>query len=281
MKHKRILLSAALLSVCTLASRPAMGQTNVALDPEFGARLSGTVDKKIARGLHLTFEGEARMDNNFQSFDRVQGTVGIRYKMFRGAKVGVAYALIAPYSTANSTFKNLRHRLMVDASYSYDIGVWRLSLKERFQATYRSGDMNEYQNPRTALTLKSRLKLQYRGLWAVVPYASVELRNTINAPAIAARYNATTDEYLPAEGVSSSEAGWFLDGFNSVYLNRVRGAVGVEWTLTRRSSVDLSLMADYVMDRVVDANSSGTILKSYTYEHGLVGWLAMGYTYKF
>ena len=139
-------------------------QTDVALDTETGARLSLSVDKKLARGLHLLFEEEVRMDNNFSAFDRFHTTLGVNYKLNDYLKVGIGYAMINPYSTANSAFKDSRHRLMLDATGSLRFSDWRLSLKERFQATYRSGEMNLYQHPRTSLTLKSRLKLQYQGL---------------------------------------------------------------------------------------------------------------------
>ena len=257
----------------------AKAQTDVDLDTEFGGRLSFTLDKKLSRGLHISLEEELRFDNNFSSFDRFHTTVGLSYKLNEYLKLGVGYAMINPYSSTNSAFKNSRHRLMLDITGGLRFGDWRLSLKERFQATYRTGDMNEYQNPRTALTLKSRLKLQYKGFRRMEPYVSVELRNTLNAPVISAYYNGTA--YLTSDYATSGEAGWFLDGFSNIYINRLRGTLGTEYRLSKRSRLDISLMADYLMDYVVDANAEGTKLKSYTHETGLVGWLTVGYSYSF
>lgn len=262
----------------------ANGQTDVALDPEMGGRLSFAVDKKLAKGLHLRLEEELRMDNNFSAFDRFHTTLGLSYKVNSNVKIGIGYAMINPYSTTNNAFKNSRHRLMVDASYGLPLGNWRLSLKERFQVTYRTGDMNLYQNPRTALTLKSRLKLQYKGLRRMEPYAYIELRNTMNAPVIDAVYNTATDTwgyYSDGTFTQKGDAGWFLDGFDGCYLNRLRCALGVEYRLNKRNSLDISLMVDRTMDKVVDANAEGTKLKSYTRETCLVGWLAVGYCYSF
>ncbi len=259
---------------------PALrAQTDVDLDTELGGRLSLSVDKKILKGLHVSLEEEVRMDDNFASFNRFHTTLGVSYKLHPNIKVGLGYAIINPYSTNNKAFKSSRHRLMADVIGSMQFGNWRLSLKERFQATYRSGDMNEYQAPRTALALKSRLKVTYKALRRWEPYASVELRNTFNAPVIVANYDGT--DYLTESMSQHGEAGWFLDGFNGSYVNRLRGAVGVDYRLSKASSLDVSLMADYVMDKVVDANAAGTKLKSYTRETGVVGWLAVGYTYSF
>lgn len=279
MKKKVIIAMVALL-----ACMPAVAQTDVDLDSEIGGRLSLSVDKKLAKELHLRLEEEVRMDNNFGAFDRFHTTLGLTYKVGDHLKLGVGYAMINPYSTANHAFKDSRHRLMLDATGAIRFGDWRLSLKERFQATYRTGDMNLYQNPRTALTLKSRLKLQYKGLRRMEPYAYVELRNTLNAPVIDAVYNTATGTwgyYSDGTFTQKGEAGWFLDGMNGCYLNRLRGAVGVDYTLSRRSSIDLCIMVDRTMDKVVDANSEGTKLKSYTREKGLVGWLTAGYCYSF
>ncbi len=277
MKTRNLVIFAIAFSAFGFPSLKA--QTDVDLDPEFGGRLSVSVDKKLARGLHVSLEEEIRMDNNFGSFDRFHTTLGLSYKVNDYLKLGVGYAMINPYSSSNSAFKSSRHRLMLDATGSLRFGDWRLSLRERFQATYRSGDMNEYQNPRTALTLKSRLKLSYKGLRRLEPYAYIELRNTLNAPVISASYDGTN--YLTSALSQYGEAGWFIDSWSGVYVNRVRGSVGFDYRLSKASSIDVSLMADRIMDKVVDANAEGTKLKSYTRETGFVGWINIGYSYSF
>ena len=258
---------------------PLKAQTEVEKDNEYGCRLSFSADKKIAKGLHLSLEEELRMDNDFKSFDRLQTTMNLEYKVNRNLKIGAGYALINGFSSTGSSFKNARHRFMADATGSLRLGVWRLSLKERFQATVRSGDMNEYQNPRTALTLKSRLKLEYKGMRNTEPYISVEMRNMFNAPVIDALYNGI--DYLTETLSTTGEPGWFLDGFNKSYVNRLRTTVGSDFRLSKNSSIDISLMADYVMEYVVDANAEGTKLKSYTHETGFIGWLTVAYKYSF
>lgn len=265
-----------------LMGSPVYAQTEVGLDPELGGRLSFTLDKKLVRRLHLELEEEIRMVDNFSSFGRFHTSLGVTYKLNDYLKLGLGYAMINPYDSDNSTFKSSRHRLMFDATGMVRFGDWRLSLKERFQATYRSGDMNEYQNPRTALTLKSRLKLSYKGFRRIEPYAYLELRNTLNAPVIRAVYNTATDTWgYYDDGIFyiKGDAGWFIDGWSGAYLNRIRGSLGFDYRLSRASSLDVAILLDRVTDKVLDANSDGTKLKSYTYEKGFKGWITVGYTY--
>ena len=94
-------------------------QTDVALDPEFGGRVSVSVDKRITRGLHVSLEEEARFDNNFGSLDRLQTTLALSYKVHPNIKLGLGYALINGYGANSESFKNLRHRLMADVTGPY------------------------------------------------------------------------------------------------------------------------------------------------------------------
>ena len=267
----------ALMAAVVLAL-PLAAQDDVDLDNEFGGRVSVELDKKLCKGLHVSLEEEVRFDNNFGAFDRFHTTLGLSYKVYPNVKVGVGYALINPYSSTNAAFKNARHRVMVDASANYKVGAWTFSLKERVQLTYRTGDMNEYQNPRAAFSLKSRLKAQYRVSASLTPYAYVELRNTLNAPVIAA-YRDENGTYVTEDGYETGNAGWFISGWNGVYVNRLRGSVGVNYKFDKHNTLNLYILVDRVMDKVVDANAEGTKLKSYTRETGFIGQVGVAYTY--
>lgn len=257
-------------------------QTEENLDPEVGGRVSLSLNKKIVKGLHISLEEEVRFDNNFGAFDRFHTTLDVSYKVLPYLKVNLGYSLINGYSTSESAFKSARHRVFFDITGSYRFGDWQVSLRERVQMTHRTGSFNEYQNPTNAWALKSRLKVAYKGLRRWEPYASLELRNTLNAPTINAVYNQSSDKWGYYEGSSFTEkgdAGWFLDGFSNVYINRLRGSLGVEYRLDRRSKLEVYLMADYCIDKVVDANAEGTKLKSYSEEKGFTGWLCASYSY--
>lgn len=258
----------------------ATAQTDVAIDPEFGGRISFTLDKKIVRRLHVSLEEEVRFDNNFGAFDRLQSTLSLNYKIHPNIKIGAGYALINGYSSSSNAFKNARHRFMIDVKGTLKYGNWNLSLKERMQLTHRTGDYNVYQNPANALVLKSRLTAKYLGFGKVEPYAYFELRNYLNAPVINAAYDGIN--YGTVDGlVQEGEPGWFLGGFNGGYINRYRGSLGVDILLNRNSTLNFYLMGDYCIDKEVDANAEGTILKSYTKETGFRVWLGTGYEFSF
>lgn len=272
--------TAILLASILLFSLTIYAQTNVNLDPEFGGRVAISVDKRIVNGLHVSLEEEIRFDNNFGSFDRLQTTLGVNYKVHPNIKLGLGYAMINGYSSSSKSFKNLRHRMMADVTGILHLGRWNVALRERFQVTRRTGDYNIYQNPQNAMMLKSRLSVRYNSLGRVDPYAYFEIRNYLNAPVIEAAYDG--DHYYTLDDYSrTGEPGWFLTGFNGGYINRLRFALGMDVRLTRRSTINIYFLSDYVMDKVVDANSEGTKLKSYTYETGLRGWVGAGYEFAF
>ena len=258
----------------------SFSQTDVALDPEFGGRVSVSADKKIIKGLHVSLGEEVRFDNNFGSLDRLQTTLALSYKVHPNIKIGLGYALINGYGSNSKSFKDPRHRFMADATGTLHFGDWNLSLKERLQVTRRTGDFNVYQNPQNALTLKSRLKAQYKGLGVVRPYACFEVRNYLNAPVIEAAYDGSV--YVTLDDFSEEgEAGWFLTGFNGGYVNRLRGSLGADIRLDKHNTLDVYFLCDYLMDKVVDANAKGTKLKSYTKETGIRGWIGAEYEFSF
>lgn len=258
----------------------AFSQTDVALDPELGGRVSVSVDKRIVNRLHISLEEEVRFDQNFGAFDRLQTTLGLNYKVHENVKLGFGYSLINGYSSTSQAFKNARHRVFFDVKGTLHLGDWNVSLKERLQLTRRTGDFNVYQNPKTALMLKSRLKASYKGFGKVQPYAYIEVRNYLNAPVIEAAYDGST--YVTVDDYSEvGEAGWFLKGFNGGYVNRLRGSIGVGIRLDRRNTLNFYFLGDYVIDKVVDANAEGTKLKSYNKETGFRGWIGAGYQFAF
>lgn len=270
---------ACVVSALLLPCLPAFAQTDVDLDPEFGGRLSVGLDKKITKGLHITLDEEVRMADNFGSLGRLQTTLGVRYKALPYLRLGLGYCMINPFDSDLGSFSSARHRLMLDVTGTLSFGAWNFSVKERLQATRRTGDYNEYQNPANAMMLKSRLMVKYKGFLKTEPYAYFEMRHYLNAPVITAYYDGTT--YRTADGLAKGDAGWFLDGFNGSYLNRFRASLGADYKINSHHTVSLYLFADYISDKKVDANAEGTKLKSYTKEKGFVGTIGAEYVFSF
>ena len=238
------------------------------LETDFGGRLSLGVDRKLAKGLHLGIDGEVRLSDNFSSFGRWQAGVGLTYKVNPYLKLGAGYIFIDKRNSDGEW--NPRHRFYLDATGGIKAGDWRFSLKERLQLTHRNPDgMNVYQANPNALALKSRLKAQYNGFRSISPYAFVEARLALNDPACTATWN------------GSSFTDYAFTGYTDAYLNRVRTALGLEWSLTKHHALDITLFGDYCYDKIVDTNASGTQLNSLTYDRTFITNLSIGYKFSF
>ena len=220
-------------------------------DFDFRARVSAEVDKKIVKGFHVSLSEEFRLKDDLSSVDRFYTTLGLSYKFCPYFKAGVSYTLMNLHKFDSDTDKwgwNTRHRATLDLTGMYRAGNVKFNLRERFQFTHRTGDMNVYQDPRNELVLRSRLKVSYEfQTRPVEPYMSVEVRNTLNA----VHYNSPSYSSVPGDNIS----------YNDVYVNRVRLQPGVEWRLDSRNSFDFYLLADYVYEKDIDADKSGNLKK--------------------
>ena len=267
MKRFFLLLSVVLLPVLALAQEwKTVNDEGTAL----GARVSLGVDKKLAKGLHLSVAGELRTQDNFAGIGRWQADVGISYKIGPYVKVGAGYMFIDKLNASSEWIP--RHRFYGDVTGALRLGDWRLSLKERLQLTHRNAEgLNVYQTNPNSLALKSRLKAEYRGFSAVSPYVSVEARTVFNDPACTANWNPTTQSF----------SDYVFTGYTDTYFNRFRGMVGMEWKLSRQHAVDFGVLGDYYYDKEVDTNGAGTKLKSITYDRGIRLHASLGYTFSF
>lgn len=111
-----------LLLLTALFAANCLAQTDVKLPSELGLRLSLMAEKELARGLHAYLSEEVRLDNNLGAFDRFHTTIGLTYKLTDNVKLGLGYALIAPYSSTRSEFKSIRHRMMLDGRVRFFLG---------------------------------------------------------------------------------------------------------------------------------------------------------------
>lgn len=264
-----------ILILCLLALLPLLGRGQDRytlpvgdLESELGARFSASADRKLAKGLHLSLDGEVRMDDNFSSLDRWQLGAKLSYKVNPYLKLGAGYVFIDKLKSAGDW--SPRHRFYAEATGGIRTGDWRFSLKERLQLTHRNADdMNIYQGNPDAITLKSRLKVEYKGLRRVSPYGYVEVRTVLNDPACSATW----------DGTAFSD--YSFNGYTDAYLNRVRGALGLEWKLSKRHALDFSLLGDYCYDKVVDTNAEGTKLKSIGYTRNFRLIPCIGYQFSF
>ena len=142
---------------CLAIALPTLtgAQVHEDMDFDFRARLSAELDKRIVRGLHLNLSEEFRLKDDFSSVDRFYTTVGLTWKTCPYFKIGAGYTLMNLHrrDDAGGWKWDLRHRATLDLTGMYSAGQFKFSLRERFQLTHRTGDMNIYQNPRNAFAL--------------------------------------------------------------------------------------------------------------------------------
>lgn len=263
MKRIHILIAALML----VPSVSRAQQETVDVGNDIRGRFSVEIDRKLAKGLHVFAEGEVRAYDNFGTFKRYSGSLGMSYKINSYLKTGVSYTF---FNQVNGTGEWVpRHRMNMDLTGSLKTGFWRFSLRERVQVTNKTGSLNPYQTVRNQVALRSRLKASYRGFSAIEPYAFVEVRNVLNDPRCSATYSLSTETYSDYQ---------FL-GYDDVYLNRVRSALGLEWSLSLQHTLDFFLFGDWCKEKEVDTNKEGTKLKSLTWEKGFN--TTIGVTYKF
>lgn len=248
----------------------AAAQETIYADPDFDARarMSIGMEKKLFKGFNVGFEEELRFKDNLGSFDRTHTTLSLDWKLSKHLRAGAGYTLI--YGSRNdsddpasvTSFTN--HRWYGELTGMYKYHRWRFSVRERFQSTTLTREINKFQQPQTAYVLRSRFKVSYdlRGL-PVEPYGSIELRHALNG--------------LSYSLVDSKP----VYSYSDVYLNRTRAQVGVEWKVGRFSDLDFYLMGDYVYNKKYDANRDGTKMKTITYQPGYRATLGVAYKLKF
>lgn len=247
-----------------------LGSVNLsAQDLGVSTRSSAEVDWKIRKGLHLNAGYELRTKTSLAGIERHQVYVGIDYKVCDYFKVGGEYIFIGHFDSMD-TFKP-RHRFSLNLTGQYSVGDWKFSLREKLQLTHDAYAMNRFQNVPNALQLKTRFTVKWQGLRVIEPFAYIEMRNIFNAPKCSATWNESTGTYSNYE---------FL-GYNHAYVNRLRGAMGFDWNITRAHSIEFTLMYNRVRKEEIDTNKDGTLLKSLYWKESHEMPICIGYKFSF
>ena len=231
---------------------------------DFRMRLALDFEKRLGRHFELSLNEELRLEDNLKKVDRLNTQIALAYKVNPYLKIAANYVLMARYDKRFKTDDlgvdyvekdwSLRHRFMFDLTGSVKLGQWRLSLKERVQATIRTDSVDVREKLDTEWEMKHRFQVQYsfrHKPWK--PYAYVELRNTLNVQDIV--------------------------GDN--FLNRVRVSAGAEYLINSRSSFDFYYLFDYTKDYDIGFTKNKGLLKEFTTERGHYHTLGVQFNYKF
>lgn len=130
--------------ILTLLAAAAITQTHAQSD-DFGIWTEASIEKKLSKKLTLDAEAELRTrDDGFGEVDRWSAGIGATYKLTDWLKTSVGYAFLNDNNhKVNDSGKKYadywgqRHRLNVSLTASKDFGDLTVSLRERWQYTYR------------------------------------------------------------------------------------------------------------------------------------------------
>ena len=117
---------------------------------EFGTWTSISLDKKLSKKLTLGTELELRTGNNLKNIDRWSIGLGVDYRLAKWLKASAGYTYLYDYhpeaysyqddgdlNKRTMTYFGSRHCLYASLTASKDFGRLNISLRERWQYTYR------------------------------------------------------------------------------------------------------------------------------------------------
>lgn len=217
--------------------------------------------KKLNHGFSVAWNEELRIKDNISKIDRIYSDLSFALKANKWLKFSAGYTFISidREGKKKDNYKNyweLRHRLTFGVSLSYHTyNNWVFSMKERVQATFLTDDeIDEREKADPKWVLKSKLMAEYKiQRIPLVPFVSVELCNTLNAPKLA----------------------------GNEYLEKVRSAVGFVYRLNKRNSIHFYYRFDYNLDKKLDVKKSTGYLKSLTEAKEYNNVFNVSYRFKF
>ncbi len=228
MRHlSRIFVTLAAVVVGYTAHAQSLPLTETSTD-DIQARFCGALEVPIGKKFAFQWSEEVRLNNNWDSVDKVLSGLGMEYEPLKYLKAGVEYIFVNDNDLEDGW--GIKHRLNVDVTGSYDIGRFELSLRERVRFQFRSDSTNRYEKPDPFITLRSRLKAAYdirHSHWK--PYVFAELYTTLNAPGPVSDY--TTDAF-----------------YRDNYINRIRLGLGAKYKINKHNSLDFYYMVHFNRD---------------------------------
>ena len=188
----------------------------VAQDTDFGSWIGVEFEKSISKKLSVEFEEEVRVFQDFSEIDRFATSLGGAWTFNKFLRAGAGYTWIYKHRVNRELWEH-RHRYQIYLRGRYQINRFALTLRERFQSTYRDESVEGFKyNPRNYL--RSRLQVAYdiRGA-KIAPYTSAEMYYQLNNP----RGNE---------------------------VDNMRYTLGADWPLTKTLGMDTYLRLDQEMN---------------------------------
>ncbi len=152
-----------------------------AQNSDFGIRFGAELSKKLTKKIELQFEEEVRLNQNVSSFDRSLTTLGGSYALNKTFKAGLFYTYIYANNQDDGYYES-RHRFGGWIQAVQKVNRFKISLREKFQNTYRDEDLGNYKyNPKMYLRSKFKVSYNIKNL-PFNPYLSAEMHYQLNNP---------------------------------------------------------------------------------------------------
>lgn len=232
---------------CLVAS--ALAPTVQAADNDFGMWYSVSAEKKITKKWSAEIEAEMRTRNDARTWDRWSASASAKYKLTKWLNAEVAYVFLndnnpekisyhtnGDYNNWRPSYWGTRHRFNVSLTGKVGFGGFELSLRERWQYTYRPEattrrydfDNSEWEDVavrgKGSNVLRSRLQVEYNIPKSKVdPHASVEL-------------------------------------FNAWNVEKVRYTVGADWKIRKKHVIGVNYIYQSINGDDVDSDPNSNIL---------------------
>ena len=223
---------------------------------EFGTWTSVSLDKKLSKQFTLGTELELRTGNNLKNIDRWSAGISVDYRLAKWLKASAGYTYLYDYHPEAYTYQDdgdlnkrtmtyfgSRHRLSVSLTASKDFGKLNVSLRERWQYTYRPEQENmrmDYQHADLGYSYSVRGKAT--NIW----------RNKLQL-----KYKTTglLQPYLYGETYVSGT------GFDKLRLS-----LGTDLKLSKRSSLNVGYVYQKVYDNVDEEGNKHVLSIGYKYK---------------
>ena len=218
---------------------------------DFGTILSVEADKKITKPLHVGIEAEMRTRDDVKTVDRWSGGVSVSYKLFSWLKASAGYTLlydnnekISYYNADDEVvmrdiginvgdpkrsidFWGVRHRFNVSLTGSHKFGNLSLSLRERWQYTYRPEHTVDY---RYVYYDEEDDEPVPSGVSDGTPHTYKSKGKNLLRSRFMAEYKISAIPLTPFASVET---------FNAWNLEKIRYTVGGDWRINKKNTVTL------------------------------------------
>lgn len=192
-------------------------------DSDLQSRWRVALEIPLSKTLDLTISEQLRTKNSFENLDKILTSLALDYSPWKHIGFEGEYVFV---NVNESSDWKIKHRINLGVTGKLSVGRFDLSLRERVRLVVRSFPTDRYTTPDPFVTLRTRLKADYRNKSRWKPYAYVELYTTLNAPA--AVNNRLTDD---------------IERDN--YINRLRLCVGSTMKINNHNSMDFYYMTHF------------------------------------